>query len=687
MPYTSRLKRTYAAVAFASWLMLVGNILLCININVSLDTNSVYSHVNNLLTVIFMFSVFLSQQNESDHIKGTDFMAYLWKLFVQAGLAAYVCVVMHVGYLVVARHWFPDSKYLLNIIYSINFALFIYFLARAFYTWKKLILFQKSKSLHTEWRWFEWLMYGSLLLTLFNISYITYIFVPLLCLLVLYIFFVSVNLRWVAYLTLTKKWRSILLLIVLLVSAVLFGRYFQVLAGNPNLVADHFEHPFVLLMLFFVFIYAFISLLVAVFSLPTSSVFEQKRDDLMNIQKLSQSIQQGQDESQVFDMLFDSTTKATGADAAWIEISDNEEDVSHMLNLDLAKISRIRQILKNLNLDHVDYINNNLELNNYFRELGLPYKSLLVVALKSSKRSFGMLYLLKDIDHGFDRESINTVRTYTNQTILTIENLRLIEDSLQNERYKEELKIASAVQDSLIPKSFPSDSWFEVSTYAQPAKEVGGDFYDFLMLSESRIAIIIGDVSGKGVSAAFHMAQMKGIFHALMQDDLDPVVFMTKANSALSRCLERTSFITSSLYIIDYKMQGLMFARAGHCHTLYYNSMTEETFYFVTEGLGLGIIRDASYAKRIHKLYYDYNPGDVMVIYTDGVTEARSPAQEEYGEDRLKDMLQQTYHLEAEDIKYAIVNDLKTFIGDAHLHDDQTLMVVKFRNVQPKIQM
>jgi len=134
-------------------------------------------------------------------------------------------------------------------------------------------------------------------------------------------------------------------------------------------------------------------------------------------------------------------------------------------------------------------------------------------------------------------------------------------------------------------------------------------------------------------------------------------------------------------------MQGLMFARAGHCHTLYYNSMTEETFYFVTEGLGLGIIRDASYAKRIHKLYYDYNPGDVMVIYTDGVTEARSPAQDEYGEDRLKEMLMQTYHLEAEDIKYAIVNDLKTFIGDSHLHDDQTLMVVKFKNVQPKIQM
>lgn len=686
MPYTSRLKRSFSTLAVASWLLLVGNIIWCIHSNINLAEATIYAHLNNLFTVVFIFAVFMSQQNNSDHFKGTDFLSYLWKLFGRAGITAYICLVIHFGYFFLSRY-VGEVKYLPNVIYNVNFALFIYFLAKAFNTWKRLILFQKSKTLHIEWRWFEWLMYGSLLLTLFNIKYITYIFIPLLCLLVLYVLFVCVNLRWVAYLSIAKKWRSIILLGAILLSVFLFAWYFKVQAANTGLLIDHFDHSFVLLMLFFVFMYALASLLVTIFSLPTSSVFEQKREDLLNIQKLSQSIQQGQTETQVFDMLFDSAIRAAQADAAWLEIPGEEETVTHTLNLDPVQVDRIRQILKALNLGSIDYINNNLELNNHFRELGLPYKSLLVVALKSNKNTFGVLYLLKEIEHGFDREAMNTVRTFTNQTILTIENLRLIEDSLQNERYKEELKIASSVQDSLIPKSFPSDSWFQISSFAQAAKEVGGDFYDFLMLSESRIAIIIGDVSGKGISAAFHMAQMKGIFHALMQDDLDPVLFMVKANSALSRCLERTSFITSSLYIIDYKMQGLMFARAGHCHTLYYNSMTEETFYFQTEGLGLGIIRDPSYAKRIHKLYYDYNPGDVMVIYTDGVTEARSPTQEEYGEDRLRQMLMETYHLEADDIKYAIINDLKSFIGDAHIHDDQTLLVVKFKNVQPNIQM
>jgi serine phosphatase RsbU (regulator of sigma subunit) len=178
------------------------------------------------------------------------------------------------------------------------------------------------------------------------------------------------------------------------------------------------------------------------------------------------------------------------------------------------------------------------------------------------------------------------------------------------------------------------------------------------------------------------MAQMKGIFHGLMQDDLQPVEFMQKANNALTHCLERTSFITAALYIIDYKLKGFFFARAGHCHTLYYNSMTLETFYFNTEGLGLGIIRDQSYNKRIHNMHYDYNPGDVMVIYTDGIIEARNPNQDEYGEDRLREMLNQTYHLEAEDIKYAIINDLNEF-SDENIYDDQTLIVIKFKNVQP----
>ncbi|WP_133271726.1 PP2C family protein-serine/threonine phosphatase [Hymenobacter radiodurans] len=213
-------------------------------------------------------------------------------------------------------------------------------------------------------------------------------------------------------------------------------------------------------------------------------------------------------------------------------------------------------------------------------------------------------------------------------------------------------------------------------------------------LPGQRLAILIGDVSGKGITAAFHMAQMKGIFHALMQENPlarnerekfpVPSKFMAMANKALVHCLEKSSFITASLYIIDYENRGFVFARAGHCHTLYYHSIKEEVSYFRTTGLGLGIIRQDSYEKHIKNQFYDYNPGDVMVIYTDGIVEARGANKEEYGEDRLQQMLERTYYLEAEEIKNMILEDLAEFSRGQPIHDDQTLLVIKFRASQPE---
>nr|WP_230688010.1 PP2C family protein-serine/threonine phosphatase [Hymenobacter ruricola] len=305
-----------------------------------------------------------------------------------------------------------------------------------------------------------------------------------------------------------------------------------------------------------------------------------------------------------------------------------------------------------------------------------------------------MLYLLKVKPHTFDREDLSILQTFTSQAVLSIENLELVRTSLENQRTQEELKIASQVQDSLIPKNLPTDNWFDISSHSLAAKEVGGDFYDFLHLPGRRLAVIIGDVSGKGVTAAFHMAQMKGIFHSLMQEnplaknerDKFPVPsrFMAQANAALTHCLEKSSFITSSLYIIDYEQGGFVFARAGHCHTLYYHALREEVFYFESTGLGLGIIRNESYEKHIKNQFYDYSPGDVMVIYTDGIVEARGgDGTDEYGEDRLKLRLEESYFQEAEDIKNFILNDLNAFTLGHPIHDDQTLLVIKFKSAQP----
>ncbi|WP_242923438.1 GAF domain-containing SpoIIE family protein phosphatase [Pontibacter liquoris] len=670
--------------AIVSWALLLANILLAAE-SASRAGAVQFSmpYINNLLTIVFILAVFLHQRLSAERLKGIDFIGYLWNLFSKAGIAAYLSVALYLAYRLITAYAGQQSILLLHLVYVVNFGLLVVFLAKAFYIWRQLLLYHKNKFLQIAWDWFEVLLFGTLLLTLLNFDYTSYIFLPLLALLGFYILFLCTNLKWVAYLTFNNKSRSLILLGAILLSCYIFARFFHQLADSPELVVDFTDVGFLPLAMLFVGLYTLGAFLVSLFSLPTSSVFEQKSEDLLNFQRLSQSIQQGQSEAQVYDMMFDSTIKASDAGSAWFELVRNgEPQVTHLLNIEGEQIKRIRHLLLAYNIQNIDYINNNLDRNPGFRDLSLPWKSLIILPIKLKQHLFGVLYLLKDIEQGFDRETVNVLRTFTSQTILTIENLRLVTESLQNERYKEELKIATQVQESLIPKTFPVDSWFEISTHALAAKEVGGDFYDFLQLSESRIAIIIGDVSGKGISAAFHMAQMKGIFHGLMQQDMPPSEFMKQANSALSRCLEKTSFITSALYIIDYRMKGFVFARAGHCHTLYYNAMMDDVFYFQTDGLGLGIIRDKSYNNHVREMYYDYNPGDVMVIYTDGIVEARSPLNEEYGEDRLLFMLSQTYHLEAEDIKCAIINDLQEFTGPDNLYDDQTLLVIKFKAIQ-----
>ncbi len=431
----------------------------------------------------------------------------------------------------------------------------------------------------------------------------------------------------------------------------------------------------------------------AVASLP-------RRGEIQSLQRLVQIVQHGRTSAEIYHILLETAVQTARADAAWLDLDPSHASIgaanaTQYYNLAPAQADALRAGLHAVPPSDADeLITNDLSLHLNFAGSPVTFRSLMQLPLRGLRFDYGVLYLLKAAPHAFEREDLLVLQTFTGQAVLSIENLALVRTSLENQRTQEELKIASEVQDSLIPKKLPTDDWFEISSHSLAAKEVGGDFYDFLLLPGRRLAVIIGDVSGKGVTAAFHMAQMKGIFHALMQSnplarnerDQFPVPsrFMAQANTALAHCLERSSFITSSLYIIDYEQGGFMFARAGHCHTLYYHALREEVFYFQSTGLGLGIIRNEGYEKHISNQFYDYGPGDVMVVYTDGIVEARGAGQEEYGEDRLKQRLEECYYQDADAIKQFILNDLNTFTTGQPIHDDQTLLVIKFKAVQPE---
>lgn len=639
----------------------------------------------NVGTAVLVGGIFYYCRTATPPVLGTDFVTPLRRLFFGPALLAFVASIFQLSAELLASALAPaDRPALFNGVYVANVGLLAIFLCRLFFVWKSMMLFRATLRIATEWRTFEVLVIGVILVG---------ILVPqpppgihLLAGVLLALFGTYLNLanqRWVTHLLRAEKTQALFLLLALLLMVAVFILVFDDAKAQPGLIGSATQLGLPLQILTLTTIYLLGGLLTTGFNFPAAAVYEQRREELLAFQRQCQEIQRSASSADVYERLLASARRASDADVAWLQ-PPGGEPLLLSEGLPEATALALTQQLRERGVESADYVNRDLSNVPGFRDLNLPWQSLLTLPLarEDSEKDPGMLGLLKIASRGFDRGAVELAQVFVNQTQLTLRNMRLMKEAVESARYKRELKIASEVQESLIPRQLPADHMLDISVWAQAATEVGGDFYDFRQLSKSQLAIIVGDVSGKGITAAFHVAQMKGIFHSLMQLDHvpEPDRFMVKANAALAYCLERSSFITASIFVIDYEQRGFSFARAGHCHTLYYNAMTEQVFYFRTPGLGLGIVRDSSYSRRIEKVFYDFNPGDVMVLYTDGITEARSPEGEEYGEQRLLERLQHTHHyLVADRIRDALVADLEKFTADAPVRDDQTLLVIKFR--------
>jgi serine phosphatase RsbU (regulator of sigma subunit) len=175
------------------------------------------------------------------------------------------------------------------------------------------------------------------------------------------------------------------------------------------------------------------------------------------------------------------------------------------------------------------------------------------------------------------------------------------------------------------------------------------------------------------------MAELKGIFQALIQMDLSTRDFMIKTNTALNNCLEKNLFITLSYFYIDTAKQQIMYSRAGHCPVLYFDAQQGESRYLEDDGIGLGIIRTSQFEEHVHVSEMSYQKDDVILLYSDGIVEQRKEGgTEEYGYDNLKEVLDENRSKDAEEIKNAILESVISFSGDSEQMDDITLVVLKF---------
>ena len=247
----------------------------------------------------------------------------------------------------------------------------------------------------------------------------------------------------------------------------------------------------------------------------------------------------------------------------------------------------------------------------------------------------------------------------------------------EREELKAEFTVAQRAQREMLPLRPPAIPGYALAAHCTPAKDVGGDLYDFVPFDDGRLGIAVADVSGKGVPAALYMTLTKGLLAATTQDHLDLPVIMEQINGHLYTVGRRKTFVTMAFGILDPAGKTLEYARAGHNPAVWRRPAIGSTTYVTGGGMGLGITGGKAFGRALTVQTLNLESGDTLVFYSDGLTEAMNPALEQFGEDRLLEISSQIDDLSAAGARDAILAEVTRFLDGNHPQDDLTLVVLR----------
>ncbi len=319
---------------------------------------------------------------------------------------------------------------------------------------------------------------------------------------------------------------------------------------------------------------------------------------------------------------------------------------------------------------------NNLTTDDRFKlspDEKVTIRSLLGVPLMLKGRMTGIINVFnKHDDSGFTQNDQRLLSIIAAQSAQIIENARLYLEEQALQHIQEEMRVAKNIQENLLPKEVPVSELYQFAGKSIPAKEVGGDYYDFIPLKDGRIAFCLGDIAGKGIPASLLMANLQASLRgqAYMGNECKNSVAF--ANTILYHSTDPTRYATLFYAILNKDDHKLIYCNAGH-NSPYLFSPGKEPKRLSEGGIVVGIIPEYIYEEETTELGTD----DVFILYSDGVTEAMNFSEQEFGEERLENSIRKNLHLPAEEIIREIFKDVETFTKGAPQSDDITMVIVK----------
>ena len=299
-------------------------------------------------------------------------------------------------------------------------------------------------------------------------------------------------------------------------------------------------------------------------------------------------------------------------------------------------------------------------------------RSEMLAPIISNDEVIGVFDLESDALNAFSDDDLQVLLLLASQVAIIIEKVMLHEQLIEKKRLEGQLEVARQVQLELLPARDPQLQGYDISAYNLPTEEVSGDYYDWVQIYEDQIGLVIADVSGKGVPAALLMAFLRASLRAATHVGYAPHISMAKVNYLLWESIERNQFVTAFYGILDASTNSLAYTNAGHNPALRLDQ--EGNARFMEKGsLPLGMFKDTRY----HEYYLTFKPGELLVLYTDGVTEALNPQNEEFGRDRLVESVKANRHLSARELITALRRAVIEWTDGRGASDDVTFFVIK----------
>ncbi len=303
-------------------------------------------------------------------------------------------------------------------------------------------------------------------------------------------------------------------------------------------------------------------------------------------------------------------------------------------------------------------------------------RSEMVAPIITNDEVVGVFDLESDQLNAYTFDDLQVLLLLASQVATIIEKVMLHEQLIEKKRLQGQLEVARQVQLQLLPARDPRLEGFDISAYNYPTEEVSGDYYDWVRIYEDQIGIVVADVSGKGVPAALLMAFLRASLRAAIHVGYAPHISMAKVNYLLWESIERNQFVTAFYAVLDASNRTLAYTNAGHNPPLLLDANGDARF-IERGGLPLGMFKDTRY----YEYYLPIEAGQILVLYTDGVTEAMNREEVEYGRERLEQTARAGKNLSARELISFIHKDVLAWTDGQGANDDITFVIIKALDV------